>query len=213
MLAYLKGLLGHDGKFYDLLEASATEARESASLLVRLTPALGSPDAEKIFEELADRRRTLKRLRSRITQDLCRTFVTPLEREDIEALSSALYRVPKTVQKIANRLLVCPPEILKDAPLTQVGMLDEAATIVVTLVGSLRKRVHGERIEVACDKLQAIEGDADRLVGDLLASLYRGNVEAKRVIILKDLYELLEKAIDLCRDVGNGVFHIILKYS
>ncbi|HPA16515.1 MAG TPA: DUF47 family protein [Verrucomicrobiae bacterium] len=213
MLGYLKGLLGHDGKFYDLLEASAMEARESAALLVRLMPALGSPEAEKIVGDLADRRRTLKRLRSRIIQDLCRTFVTPLEREDIEALSSALYRVPKTVQKIAGRLLVCPPEVLHDVALKQVGMLDEASVIVVTLVGSLRKRLHGERIEAACDKLQTIEGDADRLVGDLLASLYQGSTEAKRVIILKDLYELLEKAIDLCRDVGNVVFHVILKYS
>jgi len=73
--------------------------------------------------------------------------------------------------------------------------------------------VHGERIEAVCDRLQAIEGDADKLVGDLLTSLYQGNVEAKHVIILKDLYELLEKAIDLCRDVGNVVFQVILKYS
>lgn len=213
MLNYLKGLLGHDGKFFDLLESSAIEARESAALLVRLMPVLRSPEAEKVLSELADRRKTLKLLRSEITRDLCRTFVTPLEREDIEALSSALYRVPKTAQKIAGRLVACPPEVLQDVVMKQIGMLDEATVIVVTLVNGLRKRVHGERVEVLCSKLQTLEGDADKLVGDLLSSLYQGNVEAKHVIILKDLYELLEKAIDLCRDVGNVVFQVILKYS
>jgi uncharacterized protein Yka (UPF0111/DUF47 family) len=63
------------------------------------------------------------------------------------------------------------------------------------------------------DRLQHIEGDGDKMLMDLLRQLYNGKVEAIEVIILKDLYELLERAIDRCRDAGNVVFQVVLKYS
>jgi uncharacterized protein len=213
MFEHLKSLLGHDGKFFDLLESSAAAARESAVLLTQLVHKLGTPEVGRLVEEIADGRRAHKRLRRQITQDLCRTFVTPLEREDIEGLSEALYRVPKTVEKIAGRLQVCPPEVLHEIVIKQIGMLDHATEAVVLLVGSLRKRVHGERLEIAYDKLQTVEGDADKLLIELLGALFQGGVETKQVIILKDLCELIEKAIDRCRDVGNVVFQVVLKYS
>jgi hypothetical protein len=62
-------------------------------------------------------------------------------------------------------------------------------------------------------RLQAIEGDADKLELQLLRELYHGDYSAKHVIFLRDLYELLEKVIDRCRDAGNVILQVVLKYA
>ncbi|MBL9132355.1 MAG: DUF47 family protein, partial [Verrucomicrobiaceae bacterium] len=62
-------------------------------------------------------------------------------------------------------------------------------------------------------KLQKIEGDADKFVLALLKDLYQGNHDPLRVIMLRDLYDLLEKVVDRCRDAGNVLSHIVLKYT
>ena len=88
MKDFLKKVLGKDEKFYELLEASADEAAKSAKSLARLHALVGKPDFEQHFTELVVARRNDKRIGLSITQELCLTFVTPLEREDIEALAN-----------------------------------------------------------------------------------------------------------------------------
>jgi uncharacterized protein Yka (UPF0111/DUF47 family) len=62
-------------------------------------------------------------------------------------------------------------------------------------------------------KLQQIEGDADKYILALLKDLYQGSHDPLRVIMLRDLYDLLEKVVDRCRDAGNVLSHIVLKYT
>ena len=61
--------------------------------------------------------------------------------------------------------------------------------------------------------MQAIEGDADRIMNELLKALYQGEDEARTVVFWKDIYELVEKAIDRCRNAGGLMFEIVLKNS
>jgi uncharacterized protein Yka (UPF0111/DUF47 family) len=92
-------------------------------------------------------------------------------------------------------------------------MLEQATEVTAALVRKLRKLSNVEEIQDAYETLQTIEGDADRLMVGLLRDLYQGNVDAKEVVVLKDIYELLERAIDHCRDAGKVVFQIALKYA
>jgi uncharacterized protein Yka (UPF0111/DUF47 family) len=92
-------------------------------------------------------------------------------------------------------------------------MLEQATEVTARLVGRLRKLANVEEIQDDYETLQTIEGDADRLMVGLLRDLYQGNVDAKEVVVLKDIYELLERAIDHCRDAGKVVFQIALKYA
>jgi uncharacterized protein Yka (UPF0111/DUF47 family) len=79
------------------------------------------------------------------------------------------------------------------------------------MVRELRAKSHLEKIKGQNDVLQKIEGDADDLILALLRELYGGTHDPVKVIILKDLYELLEKVVDRCRDTGNVISNIILK--
>jgi uncharacterized protein len=206
----LQKLLGRDDVFFDLLEKSAEEARESVRLLVQL---LGSPGGGSAsLDEFALLRKKDKRIAEELSTRLTQTFVTPLEREDIEALSTALYKIPKTLEKFGERLLISRNHVGAADFSRQVQLLENATDTVLLLVTHLRK----SRLDVVKeqnDKLQYLEGEADKLMVELLRGLYHGESDPVRVIALKDLYELLEKVIDRCRDAGNVIFHIVLKNS
>jgi uncharacterized protein Yka (UPF0111/DUF47 family) len=209
----LKKLFGKDDKFYDLLEASAEEARTSIKLLASYlqTRSLGGPPSN--IDEFIQSRRKDKKITQEITEALAKTFVTPLEREDIEALSFALYRVPKSVEKIVERLAIYPGRLPFDGIKRQAELLDQAAEAVMFMVMQLRKGTYIEKISEAQDRLQFAEGEADKVMLELLKDLYNGPYDAKELVILQDLYEMVEKVVDRCRDAGNVVVQIVLKHS
>ena len=111
-MIWLKKLFGKDDKFFDLLEAGSEEAKASVELFsqyLKTVAAGASPNST--LDQFIQTRRKEKRIRHTMTEELCKTFVTPLEREDIEALSFALYRIPKQVEKIVERLSIYPGRV------------------------------------------------------------------------------------------------------
>jgi uncharacterized protein Yka (UPF0111/DUF47 family) len=209
----LKKLFGKDDKFFDLLEEGAAAANESVTLFGTYLNHLGSGASPENLDEFVQSRRKEKRVRHEMTEALSRTFVTPLEREDIEELSFALYRIPKSVEKIVERLSIYPGKVPHAAFQRQAELLKLASEAVVFMVKELRGGTNIERIREANDRLQYAEGEADKVMLDLLKALYHGPCEAKELIILQEIYELVERAVDRCRNAGNVVVQIVLKHS
>jgi uncharacterized protein Yka (UPF0111/DUF47 family) len=204
----LQRLLSRGDKFYDLLEASAEEARQATTALIEL---LDAPQDGRNLQEFVLRRRENKRITEEITALVCSTFVTPLEREDIEALSTALYKIPKTIEKFGERLLVSPPQLRTESFSQQATLLQQATDTLCQMVRQLRQRPHLDKIKEENDRLHHYEGEADKLMLSLLRDLYGGKHDALQAIVLRDLYELLERVIDRCRDAGNVIFQVMLK--
>jgi len=204
----LQELFSPKDKFFDLLEASAEEARASVKALIHL---IENPRHVSSLEEFSASRRKEKQIASEISDAVCTTFVTALEREDIEALSQALYKIPKTVEKIGERIVLAP-HLLAGVDLSRhAAMLDGATLSVTTMVTAMRKGWDIDEMRAHNAKLQAIEGEADRMMFDLLKQLYESKTEPLQALFLKDLFELLEKVIDRCRDAGNVINQIVLK--
>jgi len=206
----LQQLLGKGDKFYELLEAAAREAHESVRLLIELMKA---PRNTGKFDELVLARRKEKKIAEQISEELVKTFVTGLEREDIEALSLALRKIPKTAEKFAERWVIAATHLDGVEFSRQAAMMEKATDVVLTMVQQLHDIKHLEKLKGLNDKLQYVEGEADELMLELLKDLYSGKYEALRAIVIRDLYELMEKVIDRCRDAGNVVMHIMLKNS
>jgi uncharacterized protein len=205
----LQKLLGKDDKFFDLLTASAEEGVHSVEALKRI---LTNPSITPTLEEFVASRRKDKAITNEIGELLVKTFVTTLEREDIEALSNALYKVPKTIEKFAERYVLCAPQ-LRDVRFDRhLAMLEEAVNTVVSMLKELKKNNFGSTSQQNA-KLQKIEGDADKLMLEEFRTLYSGKYEPLTALALKDLYEILEKVFDRCRDAGNVVSHVVLKHS
>jgi|SRR5664280_2124702 len=206
----LQRLLGKEDMFFGLLEASAQEAHTSVQALVKLSKSLDKPVE---LEEFSRSRRKDKEITATIRNAIYTTFVTALEREDIESLCNALYRIPKTVEKFSERILVAPQLVRGVDFSRQIDPLDKTTDCVLQMVRSLRRGVNLEEIKALNDELQQREGDADKAMLELYRDLFSGKYEPLQVILLKDLYELLEKVIDRCRDAGNVISQIVLKNS
>jgi uncharacterized protein Yka (UPF0111/DUF47 family) len=209
----IRRFLGHDEKFFDLLEASAQQADSSVHHLVALLAKLEHHDSPASLDEFVHSRRKDKQITQELTEQLCKTFITPLEREDIQALATALYKIPKTVEKIGERILIFPGDLHGRNFTKHLELLDQAAEAVLAMVKELRKGTDVATAREKNDRLQTIEGDADKLELELLHDLFHGDYDTKQIIFLRDLYELLEKVIDRCRDAGNIILQVVLKYS
>lgn len=212
-MQWLKKILGKEDKFFDLLEAGAEEARTSVNLLSGYLKTLSSGGPPANLDEFVQTRRKEKRIRHQMTEELSKTFVTPLEREDIEELSFALYRIPKAIEKIVERLSIYPGRVPHAAFQRQADLLSLGAEAVVFMVKELRGGTTIEKIREANDRLQYAEGEADKVMLTLLKELYNGPYEAKELVILQELYEMVEQAVDRCRNAGNIVVQIVLKHS
>jgi uncharacterized protein Yka (UPF0111/DUF47 family) len=206
----LQTIFGKGDKFYGLLEASADAARQSTRALIAL---LNAPVSTRSLDEFRVARRREKELFAQISEALVDTFVTALEREDIEALSGALYKIPKTVEKFAERYVLFSDRLADVDFASRAAMLEKAADVIVQMTSQLRR---GHQLDVMRDlneRMQSIESEADRLILELYRDLFTSERDPAKMLLRKDLFELLEKAIDRCRDAGNVIYQIVLKNS
>jgi len=205
----LQKLFSRDEQFFELLEASAEECRASVQALKH---AIANNSRTPALDEFIGPRRTEKQISAELTELLARVSVTALEREDIEALSNAFYKIPKTLEKFAQRYILAVGE-LRDIDFSRnVKLLEQATDITVQMLKELRRGFNMEKISELNANLQRIEGEADELIlGLLKTELYSRKHDLLKVIMLKDLYELLEKVVDRCRDAGNVISQIVLK--
>lgn len=206
----LAKIFGKSDRFFELLNASAKASYQSIEALERV---LGQSDGQVSLAELSVTRRNEKKIAEAISEELVNTFVTTLDREDIEALSRALYRIPKTVEKFGERFDIMHHHVTAADFAPQMSIAKEAATVVCRMVEMVSKNPKLEEVKYQNDQLQELEGRADQLVLGYLKEIYSGRVEPIKAMAMRDLYDLLEKVIDRCRDAGNVVTQIVLKNS
>lgn len=206
----LQRFFGKPDKFFTLLEASAAQAKASIEGVVRV---ITNPEQTPSLDEFVLSRRKEKRITEEISEELVKTFVTALDREDIEELARSLYRIPKTAEKFAERFILG----IRIARSTNFGrhvaLLGQAADTLVEMVRGLREQMNLAKMKEHNDRLQYFEGEADKLMLDHYRELYDGTHEATSIFILKDLFEILETCVDCCRDTGNVIYNIVLKNS
>ena len=204
----LQKMLGQNDHFFDLLESSAKEAHLCSQILNKL---LKNPTQSATLHELREARQRNKQITEKIDTLVVKTFVTALEREDIESLAHVLYKIPKPLEKFAERFLISSSTISEVDFLKQAQMLENASMTVLEMVRALRSVTNFEQIKKLNTKLQQAEAEADTLELELLRDLYRSSQVPLKIFIVKDLYELLEKVMDRCRDAGTVITHIMLK--
>jgi len=205
----LQTIFGQGKQFYALLEDAADAAHDSTKALhAMLHEALQQPELDAFkLARLREREAS-----DRISQALVDSFITPFEREDIEALCSALYKIPKQVEKFADRYALATQHLKQIDFAPRAAMLEQAAGVVAQMVRQLRK-MKLEPMKSLNDRLRSLENEADRLMLELYRDIYSGQLEPLSMFLLKEFFELLEKAIDRCREAGVVAYEIVLKNS
>lgn len=205
----LQTIFGSGKQFYMLLDEAADAALDAAKALHVMMKEADRQPALDAFKLARQRERNAS---DKIGQALVDSFITPIEREDIEALGSALYKIPKQIEKFADRysLALHHLEDIDFAP--RAAMLEQAAGIVVEMVHELKK-MNIDRMTALNEKLRSVENEADRLMLELYRDIYSGRLDNLQMFLLKEFFEILEKAIDRCREAGVVAYQIVLKNS
>lgn len=205
----LQTIFGSGKQFYTLLDESADAALDAAKALHTM---MREPDRQPALDAFKLARLRERNASDKIKQALVDSFITPIDREDIEALGSALYKIPKQIEKFADRYSLATQHLgdIDFAP--RAAMLEQAAAVVVEMVHDL-KHMNLDRMSALNDKLRSLENEADRLMLELYRDIYSGRLDSLQMFLLKEFFEILEKAIDRCREAGVVVYHIVLSNS
>jgi len=199
-----------DGVFFDLFEKMADTVNDGAVALVGLLQDYTSIPAKcQAMEEIEHRGDAITH---EIHEHLNRTFITPLEPEEITALASALDDVLDTVEGVAQQMrsygIAEADAVMKEsAQLIQLCTAELAGA-----VKGLRTMQDVEAMGRNCIEINRLENLADEVLANAITDLFRTR-DAVEIIKRKDIYENLELATDKCEDAANIISDIILRHS
>lgn len=202
-------LFGREDEFFSLLQASASEGCKAVTALHDLL----KPGSKPSLESFVAVRRKDKEITNRLEEMLITTFVTPMEREDIEALADSLYKIPKTVEKFVERYLIVVDQVGDIDFARQVVLMQQATDLVLKMVQVLKEGRDLGEVKSLQNELQLVEAHADDVLLSLMQPMFQPGFSALKAVILHDLFALNEKVVDRCRDAGNVISHVLLKNS
>lgn len=200
-------------KFYDFLERQADHASACAR---HLKDFMASPDAigrDRAAKAIDEQRAEAKALSSEITLELCRSFITPFDREDIQDFADIMYKIPKIIEKIKDRVLMHGISTGDGDFIRQVDLIVEEALATEELVKALVGGKGSNRVIAQIEKLRDLEQKGDDIRNELLVSLFKSERDIKDIIMHRDIYDMLEKVVDRFRDAAGVALQIVLKHS
>jgi predicted phosphate transport protein (TIGR00153 family) len=206
-MARLSAVFGSgDREFFDLFEEAGGNIVRAADLLDQLFRAW--PDNPELVRSVV----ICEQDGDRITHDLIRklnsTFVTPIDREDILVLASALDDIVDFIEEAADYLVLYKIE----APMEQAQRLTHVLLQASRQIAEAIPRLRGFRdISHYTIEINRLENDGDRISREAVAALFDGGIDPMVVIRWKDIYDRLEAAIDATERVANILEGVVIK--
>jgi len=205
----LSRLLPRETSFFDYFDKHAALTVAGAKALQSLVSSganLG-PKAKRIkeIEHEADV------ITHQCIEALHTTFITPIERSDVHQLISRMDDVVDFIEAAADRLVLYELETMTDEVKDMSDTLVRATLEVEQAVRALRDMSNAERIRQLCVEVNRLENEADAVLRNALAKLFRTEQNAITVIKWKEIYELIEEATDRCEDIANTIEGVVLE--
>ena len=204
----LQSFLKKNDKFHTLLEQNAKQVHQGAlALHVLMTRADDQIPAKQTFTNAIKRG---KELATQVREELLNTFITTLDRQDIEAINTALNEVTTETQYFDECYEKAAARLQQVDFSRHTQLLERASSLIINMVSELS---HGLRI-VPMNKLQTsmqlLETEGDRLS---CQAMYVDGYNTQRELLAHDLFKRLEKALDKCHEVSRIIYSIVLKHS
>jgi uncharacterized protein len=201
-------LVPKDREFFNLFDEAGTNILHAAELLSKLMKAW--PDAGGLGREILICEQEGDRITHDIIHRLNTTSVTPIDREDIFALASALDDVVDFTEEAADFMGLYNIEAPMEQALQLTSVLEDACRNISQALSRLRGLPDLNHYFVEVNRL---ENEGDRITREALASLFKNGIDPMVVIRWKDIFERLEQAIDACEKAANILEGIIVKHA
>jgi predicted phosphate transport protein (TIGR00153 family) len=196
-------------KFFDLFEELAAKIEEGVKFFLAMVEKYEYSDANiarlKQIEHEADS------ITHKTYEKMHKTFLTPLDREDIYALVNKMDSVIDMIEASAMRLNLYKVKRPSEAIISLARILDKAVQKIKVIVHGMRDMKNAQMILDACVEVNTLENDGDVVLRITIAELFEKEKDVFELIKWKEIYERLEEAIDVCEDVSNIAEGIVLK--
>lgn len=204
-----------EGKFFDLFNAHAELIVEGGQQLVALMGALAE-GKESVAEHAAaiDKAETgADKITHETLSQLHKTFITPLDRDEIHQLITRMDDILDLTQDVAQTIALYDIQRATPEAITLAEITLKCCERVKGAVGLLSSMDNAQTILDACREIDQLESDADRVMRGAMSKLFRDEPDVRQLIKLKAIYELLETITDRCEDVANILEGIVLENS
>ncbi len=206
----LKKFFPKETDFFGMFEKAALNLNKSATLLVEMMETLGSSEIKA--KEIYDAEQEGDMLTHEVMRRLNKTFLTPLDREDIHALICRMDDILDLIWASADRAILFKLDTSMPEAIELSKNLLSTTEIITKAVTSLKDKKYSY-IQEYCIEINRLENRADRIFRSALAKLFEEAKDPIFVIKWKEIYEHLEDATDTCEDVANILEGIVLKHA
>jgi len=205
----VRWLLPREDHFYDFLERQATVASEAATALADFhnpdSTVAGVRAKVQVFEHTGDK------IVHEMEEALAKTFVTPIDREDLQRLSSQLDTVTDLANAAARTCDLFGVPRPTEPMIALIDKLIECTRVLTQAVPMLRKHEYKELLE-KCRVLRAIEKEADAIYREAISHLFHDDhIDAKKLLREKTVLDDLENAVDYCEYVSETLTNLAVK--
>ncbi len=209
----IKWLLPREEHFFELLQRGAQCTQEASALLIRCVEETDRIRRERLIQEIKDVEREADRIIVEVYQELNRTFVTPIDRSDIYRLGSDLEAITDAIFATALQIDLHAMTDVPSGSLEITKLINKACQQIVEAVFGLQGRQSHLEIRKRCKQIKSLEDEGDVVFRLQIASMFKNEKDAVRLLTHKEFLEGLESTLDLCDDVGNVLSSIVIKNS
>ena len=210
-------LLPREGNFFELFNQHGNHIVDGARSFILLIQNYADPALrEKYAHDVGNAERAADRVTAEVNRLLHKTFITPIDREQIHGLINAMDDILDLLQDSSETMQLydvrsIPDEVLRLGELS--AKCCERVKHAVTLLPKLSEPHTAEAAIKACEEIDKLESDADRMMRAAMSKLFREQEDVRELIKLKAIYEQLESISDRCEDVANLIEGIVLENS
>ena len=210
-------LLPRDGNFFEMFNQHADRTAEGArSFMLMIQNYNDVPLREKYAAEVDTAERAADKVTAEVHRLLHRSFITPIDREQIHGLINAMDDILDLLQDATETMSLYDVKAMT-ADILRLGDLSakccERVQHAVSLLPKLSDHATAEAAIKTCEEIDKLESDADRLMRSAMSKLFREETDVRELIKLKTIYEQLESISDRCEDVANLIEGVVLENS
>ncbi|MGP1628927.1 MAG: DUF47 domain-containing protein [Giesbergeria sp.] len=210
-------LLPREGNFFEMFNRHAEHIVEAAHAFALLVAHYNEPHLrERYAQEVDNAERAADRVTHEVNKAVHKTFITPIDREQIHTLINTMDDVADLIQDSAETMSLYDVRTMTEeiVRLTDLSVKSvERMRDAVKLLNKLADAATAEAALKTCEEIDKIESDADRVLRSAMSKLFREEPDVRELIKLKAIYELLETITDKCEDVANLIEGIVLENS
>jgi uncharacterized protein len=210
-------LLPREGNFFELFNQHGDHIVAGARAFILLIQNYADPSLrEKYANEVGNAERQADRITAEVNRLLHKTFITPIDREQIHGLINAMDDILDLLQDATETMSLYDVRSMTEDVLRLGDLSAKCCERVQHAVSLLPRISQAEAAEAAiktCEEIDKLESDADRVMRSAMSKLFREETDVRELIKLKAIYELLESISDRCEDVANLIEGVVLENS